>query len=256
MSLKLRYVGLCGIDESIDPRFVAVVAKQFPFAEWGVLCRPDLEGQPRYPGEAWFEELRSAYLSSKGELRLAAHLCGDRVNEVLRGDFAFARSLPSYGFKRAQINATAINGVDTENLEEKADNVIQLIAEMPEIEFIIQKNGETEPLWRRIQERWENAPDNLSFLCDESCGRGTATETWPAPDMKFKTGYAGGIGPENVIETLGKLAKVTPEETRVWIDMESRLRSTCDGKDVFDMNKAFQVLQQVEDDATASYVLA
>ena len=251
MPVSLRCVGLCGIDDSVDPRFVAIVAGRFPFAEWGVLFRPDKEGCPRYPGPAWLDELRSAWAASDGGLRLAAHLCGERVNEILRGDFAFARSLPSYGFKRVQINATAVNAVDTDNLAERAENVARLVVEMKDVEFIIQKNGETAPLWRHLEAALGSSAQNLSFLCDESCGRGTATETWPAPHAEIKTGYAGGIGPANVGEALGKIAKVVPDGTRVWIDMESRLRSTCDGEDIFDMKKAFSVLQQVEDDASS-----
>jgi phosphoribosylanthranilate isomerase len=54
-------------------------------------------------------------------------------------------------------------------------------------------------------------------------------------------GYAGGIGPENVIEILKKIGDVAGE-TPFWIDMESRVR---DDQDRFDITKAESVLDQV-----------
>mmetsp|Transcript_139971 Transcript_139971/g.390204 ORF Transcript_139971/g.390204 Transcript_139971/m.390204 type:complete len:293 (-) Transcript_139971:125-1003(-) len=250
MPVTLRCVGLCGIDESVDPRFVALLASRFPFAEWGVLFRPDKAGEPRYPRTEWLERLRAASAAATRKLRLAAHLCGERVNEVLRGDFAFVESLArDFGFGRVQINATMVNNVDTSDLGAKAVHVQALIQSHAELEFIIQKNRETEPLWKHLEQALDTqVTTNFSFLCDESCGRGTATEEWPEPHARIKTGYAGGIGPHNVSDVLRRVGKVTPAGTAVWIDMESRLRSSSDGDDIFDMRKAFAVLQQVEDD--------
>ena len=52
---------------------------------------------------------------SDGHMTLAAHLCGARVNEVLDGNDDFVAILYDLGFRRIQINATAVNGVDTSN---------------------------------------------------------------------------------------------------------------------------------------------
>ena len=62
------------------------------------------EGEPRYASKEWIENLSRVASMSDGHMTLAAHLCGARVNEVLDG-----------GFRRIQINATAVNGVDTSN---------------------------------------------------------------------------------------------------------------------------------------------
>ena len=41
----------------------------------------------------------------------------------------------------------------------------KVFASLPDVEFIIQRNEETEPLWRHLE---PNPPANMSFLFDES----------------------------------------------------------------------------------------
>ena len=36
-SIKLRAVGFCGVDSSVDPELLVLISRKFPFAEWGVL---------------------------------------------------------------------------------------------------------------------------------------------------------------------------------------------------------------------------
>jgi hypothetical protein len=38
---QLRYLGFCGVDDSIDPRLLGLIAHSYPFVEFGVLFRPD-----------------------------------------------------------------------------------------------------------------------------------------------------------------------------------------------------------------------
>ena len=42
--MKLRYLGLCGIDDSVNLDHIAMLSEKFPFVEWGILFRPDKEG--------------------------------------------------------------------------------------------------------------------------------------------------------------------------------------------------------------------
>ena len=60
-------------------------------------------------------------------MRLAAHLCGARCQEVIEGDFAFAKQLTDMGFGRAQVNATAQNAVvvDAGDSKRYADNLMR-----------------------------------------------------------------------------------------------------------------------------------
>ena len=135
-----------------------------------------------------------------------------------------------------------MNGVDTSALPTAVPVVVALMARHPELEFILQKNDETEPLWRGVLEaKGGHLPTNVTMLVDESKGTGVLASSWPSP-QGYNIGYAGGIGPANVQDVLKDVARVA-RDREVWIDMESSLRSTKDGKDVFDLDKCFQCIE-------------
>ena len=184
-------------------------------------------------------------------MELAAHLCGERVNEVLIGKDEFVSTLPSFGFKRVQINATAVNGVDTSNLSGSVPALAKVISCFPEIEFILQKNEETRPLCDGLLEsELEHCgpegklPPNVTMLVDESKGTGVLASYWPSPPEEYDIGYAGGIGPENISSVLEKVI-IAGKGRSVWIDMESSLRSTKNGKDIFDLDKCYKCIEAV-----------
>ena len=188
---------------------------------------------------------------SNGTMKLAAHLCGSRVNEVLDGNDTFLSILSKLGFQRVQINATAVNGVDTSRLAECVEPFLSIVNNHTELEFIIQKNDETEPLWKTILEsesefaggKSGRLPTNMSMLVDESKGTGvTPTSSWPTATGDYNIGYAGGIGPKNITNVLNDVL-VAGNGHPIWIDMESSLRSIKDGVDVFDLDKCYEVIE-------------
>jgi hypothetical protein len=244
---QLRALGLCGADDSVHPHHLVVLANAFPLVEFGVLFRPDKEGQPRYATTAWVQRLAQAVTASNSpnRLKLAAHLCGSRVNEVLSGETAFLTQLCQWGFGRVQINATAVNGVDTSALAESVPHLLQAMRNFPQLEFILQKNDETRLLWQGfLDSKGETTllPTNMSMLVDESKGTGVAAESWPSPSPDYEIGYAGGIGPDNIESVLREVVKVA-QGRKFWIDMESSLRSTKNGQDVFDLDKCYGVIE-------------
>jgi hypothetical protein len=237
--LPLQVVGFCGADDSVDPRLLVAVSEQYPWVEWGVLFREDLQGQPRYASLEWLEDLRTVIPGTK--VKLAGHLCGKYCEQVLAGDGTFVKKLHSYGFRRVQVNATAANNVDTSGFTEKVKLLRKAICDVPEIEFIVQKNDQTRELWEALV---ADPPANLSLLYDESMGLGKLTTSWPEPLPNVKFGFAGGLGPANLADQLEKMAKAVGGRS-LWIDMESGLRSQIvvkegEGsttKDIFDINK-------------------
>lgn len=242
MSQQLRALGFCGADDSVHPHHLIVLAQAFPLIEFGVLFRPDLEGQPRYASTAWVQQLTS---SCPVNMKLAAHLCGSRVNEVLQGDTSFLDQLQTWKFRRVQINATAVNGVDTSHLAQAVPILCDIMQKYPNFEFILQKNDETEPLWNGLLSHSANVPTNFSMLVDESKGTGIApTTSWPLPTHAYPMGYAGGIGPSNIKQVLQETTAAAGEHS-FWIDMESSLRSIKNGVDVFDLDKCFLVIEAV-----------
>ena len=44
---KLRALGFCGIDDSVNPKLLGILSHVYPIVEFGVLFRPDKEGSPR-----------------------------------------------------------------------------------------------------------------------------------------------------------------------------------------------------------------
>lgn len=189
--MPLACMGLCGADDSVDPRLLMVLSQQYGWLEWGVLFRPDKEGEPRYASPSWVDRLAAAKREFCGGARLAAHLCSTRVDEVLRGEASFVLKLLELGFGRVQVNATAINGVDM-TLVSAPDASAQLLAvirAVPGMEFILQRNAQTRPLWEPILA--QGAPPNVSVLFDESMGTGQVSAAFPPPLAGIRCGFAG-----------------------------------------------------------------
>ena len=113
----------------------------------------------------------------------------------------------------------------------------------------------------------------MSILYDASCGMGTLATTYPKPlvisanstnsidntnntpnssnnNIDVLCGYAGGIGPNTIQSVCDSLLTVT-DGKRIWIDMESSLRTLQCNKigedpiDVFDIHKCFLCTQIV-----------
>jgi phosphoribosylanthranilate isomerase len=265
----LRAIGFCGLDDSVDPYMVLMMCHSYPIIEFGVLFRPDLEGQPRYPSKRWVEQFSDVLKNhaTSIDMKLAAHLCGTRVNDVLNnsGD-EFINQLIEWNFHRVQINATARNGVDTSNLAAAVPNIVRIVNKYAgTIEFIIQRNEETTILWEGLEEYYKSQntpwPNNLSMLYDESKGTGKETKEWPiiSKDIPYQVGFAGGLGPHNIQTVLPELVTIiqnasssttTNEQQHprtYWIDMESSLRSIRNGIDIFDLEKCHQVINIICD---------
>jgi hypothetical protein len=247
----LRALGFCGADDSVDPNLLGIYSHLYPLVEFGVLFRPDKEGQPRYATTEWVQRLAQVASKSDGKMKLAAHFCGARVNEVLVGDDSFLKRLPSLGFKRVQINATAVNGVDISRLGGSVESFLTVVTKHPELEFILQKNAETQPLWEGLLELESEAagkegylPKNVSMLLDESKGTGVLASSWPNPPEEYEIGYAGGIGPNNIAKVLEDIMEAG-NGREIWIDMESSLRSKKNDIDVFDLEKCYEVISAV-----------
>mmetsp|Transcript_58605 Transcript_58605/g.96745 ORF Transcript_58605/g.96745 Transcript_58605/m.96745 type:complete len:278 (+) Transcript_58605:13-846(+) len=245
--IKLRRVGFCGADDSVEPRLLRAISLQHHWVEWGVLFREEKRGEPRYASDKWLDKLGA--VNSDRLMLLAAHVCSARVDELLRGDGTFVRRLnEEVGFQRVQINATAANGADVSVFadEEGAAKCVECLrrvfATLPQIEFIMQRNGETRPLWERLM---VEPPENMSMLYDESMGMGFTSNSWPAPQLEVPFGYAGGISPTNIASQLRQMELSAPGHS-FWIDMESSLRTSLkDGRDIFDCNKAMCCVEHV-----------
>ena len=189
------------------------------------------------------------------EIHLAGHLCGRTCEEILEGNTDFPQLIYDYGFRRIQVNATAANNVnvDMNKKEQIIDNLRKCILKYKSIEWIIQSNQETSFIGNGLS---IDPPTNMVLLYDSSCGLGIqiSETTIQPPHNSIACGYAGGIGPSTIANTLILLNKiVSPTNKSIWIDMESSLRSyECDSKenaeagnfkDVFSITKCYECIQ-------------
>ena len=247
--ITLRCLGFCGADDSVEPRLLRAVSAAYEWVEWGVLFRPDKSGTPRYASDEWVARLGA--VNGARQMRLAAHMCSSRVDDLLQGKSDYVRKLhheasraharatapcataparareiemrtrrrpltrAQVGFRRVQINATAANGVDVAAFADAAGArqcvhaLRRVMAEVPAVEFIMQRNAQTARLCEGL---CEELPLNASFLFDESMGLGIAASTWPDPPAEgIPFGYAGGLSPSNLRE---KLLQATTATTR------------------------------------------
>ena len=104
----------------------------------------------------------------------------------------------------------------------------KVCAACPSIEFILQCNVHTKPLWKRLCEgagrngnhdggvssSEQVPPSNLSLLYDESMGLGVACEAWRPPIEGVPCGYAGGLAPENIKEQVRAYKRHTASQVR------------------------------------------
>ena len=93
-----------------SPRAVQRIAHTLGACLLARQFKPGSEGTPRYASSAWIDRMLAAKRNSPSgaAMRLAAHLCGPALNQVLRGDVSFVEELAAKGFGRVQLNATAV----------------------------------------------------------------------------------------------------------------------------------------------------
>jgi hypothetical protein len=236
--MRLDRVTITGADDSVRPSDLIKLTQEFPFVEWGILASRSQQMSPRYPSHGWIMDLQNA--NNHTPLSLSLHLCGHYVRRLLVG----IDEVPSWmwrGFERVQLNfhgerAPYLSAPFAEALKHKRRQFIFQIDGADGLEYL-----------RGIIDRVNAVP-----LFDMSGGAGSVPVAWPKAEG-FKTdlssraggavnyfGYAGGLGPHNVLSELKRIAEAADGE-RIWIDMETRVRSSNDR--VFDLGLVRSVLE-------------
>jgi len=217
--MKPEFVTFTGLDESTDIERVLDLSARYP-VEWGILFSKDRTGkEKRFPALQMVEHL----FIRKG-LRLSAHICGKYARDIVDGGHAEIGGFLKGFFERVQINVGAVprNG----DLH-AADFAIGIKAK-----HAILQTRDSFP-----------TTDAVDWLFDRSGGRGEVPTYWPVTMSTNPAfcGYAGGIGPENVVEVLEQIIKWKMPGKPYWIDMEGKIRS----HDFIDLDKCEAVLKAV-----------
>lgn len=197
------FITFTGADDATSVDGMVALAARYPI-EWAILFSPNRSGvKPRYPSMAFVESLRG-----RG-LRLAAHLCGQHSADLVAGKRLLEiEPLLAGLFQRVQVN-TRDPAIDPHAIAAWAaplglTPILQCMDDFP-------------------------VDTRVSWLFDPSAGFGKRPEHWPVPDPAISgpVGYAGGINPANVADTVAAIDPRTP----YWIDMETGVRTD----EVFDL---------------------
>lgn len=227
--MKLDRVTITGADDSIDPESLAALSIEYPFAEWGILFSRSREGSPRYPTLEWLFRLEG--VAKRGPLKLSAHLCGGLVRAVVLAGMLPHRELDFLWphLERVQLN---FHGEYHRACPEFTD----LLRKHADKSWILQHDGVNDGL---IMAFMAHSDARVYPLFDTSGGAGRLPKEWPKPIWNY-CGYAGGLGPDNLEHELGRIREAAGD-ARIWIDMETKVRSDDDQK--FDLGKVEQCLK-------------
>lgn len=228
--MKIKLVTLTGADDNTDPLDLIDLSNKYPFVEWAILFSEKKTGSSRYPSKSWINNL---YRISNKKLNLSAHFCGNLVTECLNyGTNIYLQNQEfNYSFARVQLNL----GGRIKEINSYANNLIKISKTK---KLILGGNynyiSDTSLF---VKEK------NILPLYDESGGKGIKTTIWKKPfNENIFTGYAGGLGPDNIINELNKINEVV-QNNDIWIDMESNIRTD----DKLDLNKCENILKLVTD---------
>lgn len=232
----LTCVTLTGADDTTNPSDLIALSREFPFVEWGLLI--GTSARDRFPSETWFDrldiEIRKAISNDGVRPNLSIHICGKHLRSILDdGKFIWDHSILNFA-DRAQLN---FHGNHVSKPE--YDNIVRAVENQnwPFKEVICQLDGVNDGILSGLLDRHVNA----TGLHDCSHGAGVKPDIWPAPNPRWRVGYAGGLGPETILEDFEAIKSVAGKRA-FWIDMETKLRND---RDEFDLEKCRQVLSSL-----------
>ncbi len=233
----LDTVTLTGADDTVkDPKDLIALSRQFSFAEWGILVG-SRSGVSRFPSGEWCERLTSARQAClDAPIKLSLHVCGRLLRDVIyNGHLSNGGALNLRHFGRMQLNFHGETIAETDAGRERVLASIKNVYDVVGIpEVIVQLDGVNDWVLDGLLFRSVKA----SGLYDRSHGTGLKPDQWPAANRDWKVGYAGGIGPETVVDDVRAILAVAGGKP-VWIDMESRLYTNGQ----FDLEKCRLVLE-------------
>jgi len=229
--MKLETVTITGADDSTDIVELAELSEEFPFVEWGILISKSQEGGFRFPSRKWIDALRQ--IAQARKLNVATHMCGRWVRDLLIGkvDWNFLPACIAVS-QRVQINIHKPFLVSARALSQR-------LLEQEGKRFIFQSDGVSDNLAYAMHTR--DVP--VAALFDTSGGTGLLPGAWPTLRTQFPCGFAGGLGPDNVLVQLDQINKVCSDDFPTWIDMETRVR--VPDNSALDMVSVRQVLELV-----------
>lgn len=232
----LKNITFTGADDKVDKQHLYEISSNYPNVEWGILWYSKKMGTQRYPTKEWIRD----FLDNKPSgVKASLHICG---NDAL--EFAHKKESEVWEYlnnvNRIQLNFPKskmdLNDVITLFQSERNDFRCN-ISKFHTIDMgkyvIIQANKGNKILDACLEDN-----PYIEFLFDESRGGGKSISEYPIPIPQKYNGYAGGINPYNVLAVLYDLKKIIPEDGKIWIDMETGIRTDNE----FDLRKVKRII--------------
>ena len=214
----LSHITFTGWDGHTDLEALKDFLRAYPprSIEVAVLISEGRMGNDRYPEVAHAHRLLET--AQEARQRTALHVCGPQ-----------ARAMISLGGR-----TTLVAGLVT-----SADRVQINVATMEWLtpaHTIARTIDRTVIVQHRNPLGWPEAQPGVEYLFDRSGGRGESLLTtrsgepcgYPTPAPDRTVGYAGGLGPDNVAEFMGRIYARNGRNERYWIDMETGIRERLD----------------------------
>lgn len=222
-------VTITGVDNYVSPFALIRLSEEFPFVEWGILRSASRGGEYRYPTNSWVIGLHACVrdVAKTPKPRFSFHLCGQIARETMQGDTCH---LTDTAWDKWWMGRIQINGY----VPGQYEGLAKLASSMPNKEFILQCRSEAD--LPKCADDATKIPGSV-VLFDPSGGRGISATVLPPTPPGCHLGFAGGIGPDNVLDVIKAIGDREP----YWIDMESGVRD----KDRFNVDKVRSVLEQV-----------
>lgn len=229
--MKLRHITITGIDILTEIDGLQELQEKFPWAEFGILFSKHWQqnGQ-RYPNPAQL----LPDLADRS-LHLSAHICGSMAREIVCTNNwqPFSELIEYYNFlfDRVQLNVAPLSFPGIQSSPLSAPSFCK--------ELIIQQRSTMEI---DVYKAMANKRNYVSILFDQSGGRGIGLDKSALKLNPFiKAGYAGGINPDNVADTLIHLFNKANHP--FWIDTESGVRT----RDYLDLEKVYKLLTNAKE---------
>lgn len=222
-TIKFNRVTFTGADDSVRGVELREFVKRChmpSFIEWGLLVGEGNGGRTRFPSAERLEEFIFD-LGGAGSF-LSMHVCGKWVAQICEGDWGGL--VQKFGMKTlSQFDRVQLNFHGIPHLVNTSSFLAGLKRMDRYFDVILQMDGLNDDLLSLCHREGIN----VFPLFDLSHGAGVLPASWPAAHPKSYTGYAGGLGPDNIDEQLPLIAAAAGER-EFWIDMETRVRTFDD----------------------------
>jgi len=231
--MHLTRVTITGAGDATSVEALADLSGEYGFVEWGILVSNQPDRGRRFPGPGWIEQF--AAMASARKCQVSTHVCGPWVRQILEGTIHWDELPVCVGVsERLQINAHSEPPASATGLLKSLGGFHQ--------EFIFPWDDPRNSRNHHLALAAKAAGHKTAVLFDGSGGTGTLPASWPAPAREFWCGYAGGLGPHNVVAEVRKIERVCNQP--YWIDMERRVRTNDDR---LDLTAVRSVLKAVAD---------